>query len=588
MVIDTGTGGFDPGGSGPGLDVFQPSPPNDPATQPPAPNQPAVPDSLEPPRNPVLPEAPLPRPDPSDAPPDPTNGSGSGPDGSGAPSTTVPVSGGDGSTTVPGATRAPGSPDSVVATAGDAVVSVDWAPPLDTGGGPLTGYTVTLVPGGSSAQLDGSAKHHEFTSGIANGTTYTVSVSASNSVGSGQSALSNPVTPQAGLPDPPTSVTAVAGDGQISVTWAAANGNGTPIAEYIVTANGGSPETVTGTSATLDSLTNGVAYTVAVQARNTNGDLSTPAVAPGTYTPAGPPGPVTNLVVTPGINQLTVTWNPASSGGAPDAVVYDVNVGGDTRQVSTTTHTRTGLSAGTPYSVTVTPRTTKGTGTPSPPVTGTPLQQVSAPTLSNGSTTRPDQASIRFGATVNWNGDPSYNCWGKLFAKDDPAASWYQVAGVPSVSCTGSTIYTTGGSLTAHHIYKLELHVQNSAGTNYAISQEVTLAAPPAFAGINAVYQEPNHVFRVWIDVDWGASTTRQCSAVLEGWNGTAFQYLHPIAVDMSTCATQYLGNNVWRGYVVAEIGDANCWAPNNYRVKVWVANGAGNPEILSNQFRCG
>jgi hypothetical protein len=91
----------------------------------------------------------------------------------------------------------PGTPTNVTAIAGNVSATVSWTAP-GNGGSPITGYTVTPFIG-SVAQtpvvVNGSATSTTIT-GLTNGTAYTFTVSATNSVGTGAaSAQSNVVTP---------------------------------------------------------------------------------------------------------------------------------------------------------------------------------------------------------------------------------------------------------------------------------------------------------------------------------------------------------------------------------------------------------
>lgn len=89
----------------------------------------------------------------------------------------------------------PQAPAGVTATAGDSSASVSWFAP-DDGGSPISGYTVTSSPGGQTATAAGDATTATV-SGLTNGVTYTFTVTATNSVGTGPpSDPSNPVTPQ--------------------------------------------------------------------------------------------------------------------------------------------------------------------------------------------------------------------------------------------------------------------------------------------------------------------------------------------------------------------------------------------------------
>jgi hypothetical protein len=95
----------------------------------------------------------------------------------------------------------PTAPTEVAAAAGNASASVSWKAP-SSGGSPITSYTVTPYIG-SSAQtpttVTGSPAPTSATiNGLSNGTTYTFTVTATDSLGTGPaSAASNAVTPSA-------------------------------------------------------------------------------------------------------------------------------------------------------------------------------------------------------------------------------------------------------------------------------------------------------------------------------------------------------------------------------------------------------
>jgi len=92
----------------------------------------------------------------------------------------------------------PGAPVNVSATAGNAVAAVTWSAPAFTAGNSIVSYTVTASPGGGTVSVPGGATTATV-SGLTDGTSYTFSVTASNSVGQGPaSAASNAVTPTLG------------------------------------------------------------------------------------------------------------------------------------------------------------------------------------------------------------------------------------------------------------------------------------------------------------------------------------------------------------------------------------------------------
>jgi hypothetical protein len=93
-------------------------------------------------------------------------------------------------------TAPPGAPVGVSAGAGDGQATVSFEAPASNGGAQVTSYTVTASPGGRTATGAGSPIT---VTGLADGTTYAFTVTATNTAGTGPaSAASNPVTPSAG------------------------------------------------------------------------------------------------------------------------------------------------------------------------------------------------------------------------------------------------------------------------------------------------------------------------------------------------------------------------------------------------------
>jgi subtilase family serine protease len=134
----------------------------------------------------------------------------------------------------------PGAPAIGQATAGNASATATFTPPASNGGSAITNYTATATDltnparGGQSSNGSGSPIT---VGGLTNGDTYTLSVTATNSAGTGPaSGSSNPVTPAVPTPEVvvasnqfgianQTDVFSVAGNGAVQVSWVQGGGN---------------------------------------------------------------------------------------------------------------------------------------------------------------------------------------------------------------------------------------------------------------------------------------------------------------------------------------------------------------------------
>ncbi len=175
----------------------------------------------------------------------------------------------------------PGVPTIGTAEAGVNQATVAWTAPISNGGSPITGYVVTPYIGFSpqpSVPFNSTATTETVT-GLTHGVTYRFKVAAVNGIGTGPSSkVSNPVTPVVTAPGAPTIGTAIAGDGQATVSWSApASDGGSPITGYVVAAYVGLNSVKarifnsTSTTQTVTGLTNGTTYRFRVRAYNAIG-----------------------------------------------------------------------------------------------------------------------------------------------------------------------------------------------------------------------------------------------------------------------------------------------------------------------------
>jgi hypothetical protein len=113
----------------------------------------------------------------------------------------------------------PGRATNVVAAAGGGSASVSWLAPSSDGGAQILSYTVTAFPGGLTRTVSGGTTA-SFSS-LANGTTYTFTVAATNRVGTGQASdPSGPVAPQADAPPPSTATGTASSSSSTTVSTA--------------------------------------------------------------------------------------------------------------------------------------------------------------------------------------------------------------------------------------------------------------------------------------------------------------------------------------------------------------------------------
>ncbi len=221
----------------------------------------------------------------------------------------------------------PGRPTAASAIAGNAQATVSFTPPASDGGSAITAYTVTSSPGGF---IGTGAASPILVTGLANGTAYTFTVTANNSVGTGLPTLvpSSPVTPtSATVPGAPTGASATAGNAQATVSFTAGPTGGSAITGFTVTSNpGGGIDANAGNLTTprnITGLTNGVAYTFTVTATNAVG-VGVPSAASNSVTPVGPPGAPTAVNAIAGNQSATISFTPPASNGGAAITTYTV------------------------------------------------------------------------------------------------------------------------------------------------------------------------------------------------------------------------------------------------------------------------
>lgn len=390
----------------------------------------------------------------------------------------------------------PSSPTITGLSPSDGAITVGWSAPASTGSSSISGYTATVNPGGFTCIWTGGPLNCRI-DGLTNGITYKATVRATSAVGPGlSSANSAAFVPYKG-PSAPPIVSIAPSDGQITVTWSPAANNGSAITSYdVVTQPGGNSCTTTGTgtSCTISPLTNGTAYSISVYATNDagGGEVSTSETLITPRTLAGTP---TNVSITPGDKQLSVSWRAPSSNGGSAVTSYTVTAQPGsvtcTAIAPSTSCNLLGLSNGSVYSITVAATNPAGDSVSSSTVTGSPVTIPGKPTIS---ATEPGSNSV----LVRWRA-PS--------ATGGASVSSYSVVASPggnSCTTTGAVLFCTVTGLDNGTTYTFTVTATNSAGTGSAsasyngvpatiASAPRNISVTPVNGGITATWAVPSY-----------------------------------------------------------------------------------------------
>lgn len=406
---------------------------------------------------------------------------------------------------IPAAT-VPGAPTHVAAVGSDGSASVSWDAPSDQGGSNITSYTVsatdsTVASRGGQTCTWASGPLDCTVLGLSNGDSYTFTVSATNSLGTGAaSAASNAVIPAVSAPSAPTAVTVTPGNGSVALSWTAPFDGGASITGYNLyeaTTSGGENYTtpvnggtlLRGTSTTVNSLTNGTKYYFTIKAVNSVG--SSPASVEVWAIPGGTaPGAPTTVAATAGFASAVVTWNaPSDLGGSAvtryTATATDSSVPARGGQSCTWTSgpltcTVTGLSNGDSYTFVVTATNSVGTGSASAPSNAV-VPALSSPSAPTGLTAVPGNGKVVLSWTTPTNGGADITGY-NIYSASSPGAENYGAPANGSVLVEGDTGTISG--LVNGHTYYFTVKAVNDVGSS-APSNEVwaipavTVSGPP-------------------------------------------------------------------------------------------------------------
>lgn len=377
----------------------------------------------------------------------------------------------------------PAAPKIVRAIPGANSVTVEFTPPANDGGAPITSYTVTSLPDGITATGTGSPIT---VTGLTKTTPYTFTIRATNIAGTGPASARSLPTLAYVAPSLPVITTVTPGDQRATVAFTPPPSNGgQPILVYVATARLGFPTlsgpgiTVTGVTSpiTLTGLTNGQTYTVTVYALNAAGRGPESAASP--VVPLALPGAPTgvNATVTPGGVSVAFT-PPFDTGGAPiDSYTVTSTPGNLTATGSGSPIVVSGLTNGVNYTFTVHATTTAGNGPESAPSNSVTWMSSTAlsPPLFPQAFAGNQQARVTFSPPLDDGGSPVLS---------------YTVTSNPDgITATGPASPITVFGLTNGVSYTFTVIATNANGNSQpsTVSNVVTPSASSAPANDNFV-----------------------------------------------------------------------------------------------------
>jgi predicted phage tail protein len=365
----------------------------------------------------------------------------------------------------------PGAPPSVSAVAASLSATVSWTAAVPNGA-PITFYKVWIGQPGRylGAQpakfIDASLTTTTF-SGLTAGQVYFFRVQAWNAYGPGPWTASSSITVLGGVPDAPTSVSAVPGDATATVTWIAPYDGGSPIDGYVITPylSGEAQPAQTyqsdAVTETVTELTNGGSYTFTVAAFSASGTGSASAASPAIVvgTPSTPGVPV----AVPGDSAATASWAAPASAGASSIIGYVVTPynGGVPEPAQTfpspaLTETVTGLTNGGRYTFRVAAYNATGTGL----MSGFSVElKVGAP----GAPPSVSAVAASLSATVSWTA-PVPNGAPITFYKVWVGQTGHFFGARPTVFVGPTLTATTVSELTAGQVYFFRVQAWNAYG----------------------------------------------------------------------------------------------------------------------------
>jgi Fibronectin type III domain len=271
---------------------------------------------------------------------------------------------------------------------GNTTATLTFNAPPNYGGSTITSYTVSsfYTSNAEYTEIETTIDVNETTTypisvtltGLTNGTSYTLTVFATNAAGDGGIATSIPVTP-ATVPDAPTIIDAISTSSSIAVNFTQGPDGGSMITNYSysldnITYTPRSPANTT-SPIVISGLEQDTPYIIYIKAINSKGSSASSSIPKSTLSALTVPDAPIDLSVSSDDQTLTISFTPTSNGGS--AIIkyqYSLDDTGLWIDLNDTMSpvTITGLTNDTEYTVYLRAVNSEGNGAASLGVTGTP------------------------------------------------------------------------------------------------------------------------------------------------------------------------------------------------------------------------
>lgn len=247
----------------------------------------------------------------------------------------------------------PVAPTSVLVTPGNQTAIVSFTTSYD-GGSAITGYKYSINNGSTYIVTGSTSNTFNITTGLTNGTSYTVLIKATNAIGDSTASVVSAAFVPKTIPSAPVIGTVTVGNCQATVPFTQPSTGGSAITSYQYVVNDGSYNTLGALTSpfVIGNLVNGNVYSVKMLAINVVGQ-SLVSTASATFIPKTLPLIPSNIVVSIGNTSASVAFTVDTGGNPITAIKYALN--GNTTYTAASTITSPmpipNLINGTQYTV---------------------------------------------------------------------------------------------------------------------------------------------------------------------------------------------------------------------------------------------